>query len=115
MIQEGWRLLKHSTMTNDTKKQSEMMRRSKHCGFKKAYRLGKLCDADVAVIVRKNDQKSWPPSLEQIVSSIPFKFGTDMLIEIANCIPTAGKHASKIPRSSKSRVSYGEGGYKEEE
>ncbi len=40
-------------MTNDTKKQSEMMRKRKHCLFDKAYELGKLCDADVELIVRK--------------------------------------------------------------
>lgn len=65
-------------MTNNTKKRSEMMQKRKHGLFKKASEHGKLCDADVAVIVRKNgrfytyrstDEKSWPPSIEQIVVS----------------------------------------------
>ena len=110
------RLLKHSIMINDVKKRSEMMRRRKHGLFKKAYELGKLCDADVAVIVRKNGrfytyrstgEESWPPSMAQIVSSIPF-FTWHMLIEIANCVSTAGKHASQTYRSSKSEVLYKE-------
>lgn len=65
-------------MTNNTKKRSEMMQKRKHGLFKNASELGKLCDADVAVIVRKNgrfytfrstDEKSWSPSIEQIVVS----------------------------------------------
>lgn len=39
-------------MTNNTKKRGEMMQKRKHGLFKNASELGKLCDADVAVIVR---------------------------------------------------------------
>ena len=93
-------------MANEKKQKREMMRKRKHSLFKKAYELGKLCDADVAVIVRINsrfytyrstDKKSWPPSMEQIVSTALFniKFDTDVLIGIANHVSTAGRHAPK--------------------
>lgn len=64
-------------MVGAIKKQRKMMRRRKNTLFKKANGLGKLCDADVAVIVcqngrfyvyRSTDQTSWPPSMEHIVS-----------------------------------------------
>lgn len=40
-------------MINEIKKRREMMRRRKNSLFKKANELGKLCDANVAVIVYK--------------------------------------------------------------
>ena len=105
-------------MTNATKQRSEMMRRRKLSLFKNAYELGKLCDADVAVIVCKNgrfyiykstDQKSWPPPMEQIASSVPsFIFNTKMLIKIANCVSAAGNRTSETPRSLEYKVSHEE-------
>jgi len=44
--------------------------------MKKAYQLGRLCNADVALIIRKNgiyytyrstDRTSWPPTTKEIV------------------------------------------------
>lgn len=97
-------------MINAIKQRREMMRRREHSLFKKAYELGKLCDADVAVIVCKNgrfyiyksiDQKALPPPMEQIASSVPFfTFNTQMLIEIS----AAGNRTSETPRSSNYKV-----------
>lgn len=93
-------------MINTIKQQREIMQRKKYSLFKKAYKLGKLCDADVAIIVCKNgclyiyksiNQKAWPLSIEQIVSSIPFFiFNIKILIKISNYVSTTENFTFKI-------------------
>ena len=75
---------------NDLKNRREKFRRRKHSFLKKAYELGKYCDADVAVIIHKNgryftyrstDQGSWPPSMEKIVSQITTRTTCNMMLK----------------------------------
>jgi hypothetical protein len=65
-------------LINTTRRRSERLRRRKHTLFKKAYDLGREYLVDVAVVIyqegryytfRTLDQKSWPPSMEEIVST----------------------------------------------
>lgn len=66
---------------NTMKRQSERLRRRKATLFKKAWDLGRECNVDVAVIIcqrgryytfRSLDNKSWPPSMIEIVSNFPW-------------------------------------------
>jgi hypothetical protein len=54
----------------------EQLRRGKRTLFKKAHKLAKVHEIDIAIIMRKNgryftyrslDQESWPPTMKQIV------------------------------------------------
>lgn len=107
---------KTGIMINAIKQRRKMMQRRKHSLFKKAYKLKKLCNADVAVIVYKNgcfyihksiDQKAWPLSIEQIANLVPFfTFNTEMLIKITNYISATGNCTSKTLRSLNHKVLY---------
>jgi hypothetical protein len=59
------------------KNKSEQLRKGKKTLFKKAHKLAKVHDIDIAVIMHKNGQyvtyrsknhESWPPTMKQIVS-----------------------------------------------
>ena len=64
-------------LLNTSKRRSERLRRRKLTLFKKAYDLGKEYNVDIAVVIRQRgryytfrslDNKSWPPSMSEIVS-----------------------------------------------
>ena len=66
--------------SDKTKSAREKFRRRKNNLLKKGFQLGKLCDADIAIIIHKNghfytyrskDEESWPPSISQIVRKMP--------------------------------------------
>jgi hypothetical protein len=62
------------------KNKREQLRRGKKTLFKKAHRLSKAYDIDIAIIMHKNgqyftyrsvDRESWPPTMKQIVRRNP--------------------------------------------
>jgi hypothetical protein len=62
------------------KNKREQLRRGKKTLFKKAHKLAKVYDIDIAIIMHKNgqyftyrsmDQESWPPTMKQIVRRNP--------------------------------------------
>ena len=67
-------------MASKLKRKSERLSRRKDTLLKKAYEIAEFCEVDIALVlrIRKNgryityksvDLDSWPPSIEQIVSS----------------------------------------------
>ena len=65
------------TRIEQRRTKQNVYRKRKSTLIKKAYELGKLCEADVAVIICRNDRyftyrslnkQSWPPSMKDIVS-----------------------------------------------
>ena len=62
--------------SDEIRRKRERLRRRKRSLFRKAFQFGKLCEADVAVIIHNNgrfstyrsmDRESWPPSMKDIV------------------------------------------------
>ena len=78
-------------MAATAKSKSQRFTRRKACLMKKAHELAKICEADLALIIRKKnryytycsmEEKQWPPTMAEIVGVKRLVIGTELIVGI---------------------------------